>query len=266
MKRLASALLILTAINGSTAWAQSLLRLRVADSQGVAIPFAVVDASPGGRRVADNVGSVSLEIPGRVDSVLVIVRRIGYQSLSRMLQPGVVVHELTLVPVANALEAVTISERRNSILLNRGFYDRLERVRRGAYTGEFITPEDLDRMGATTLGRAFNESKYVRVERAGVQRQIVLTGRSGCGYTILIDGTRQAGILEEGIAGATSIDPRGTKALLPSTTGIEELIGGLEVVAIEVYPSASTAPAEIQARAMGGRGSCGIIAIWTGRP
>jgi hypothetical protein len=33
-------------------------------------------------------------------------------------------------------------------------------------------------------------------------------------------------------------------------------------MAIEIYPSSANAPAELQSLA--GRGSCGIVAVWTG--
>jgi hypothetical protein len=39
-------------------------------------------------------------------------------------------------------------------------------------------------------------------------------------------------------------------------------VNGLSVMAIEVYASTANAPAEMQT--LGGRGSCGIVAIWTG--
>lgn len=39
-------------------------------------------------------------------------------------------------------------------------------------------------------------------------------------------------------------------------------IGGAEVMAVEVYPSTMSAPAELQT--LSGRGDCGIVAIRTG--
>jgi hypothetical protein len=245
--------------------AQAILHVRIADTTGYAIPYATVDASPGGRRVADSVGVVRFEVSARADSVLLVVRRIGFMPGSFYVRPGTGVVEVMLTPAARALNEVVVSARRNNLLQGRGFYERIDQVRKGAYTGEFIMPEDLERISPGTLSRAFVESRYVRVDRAGARRLAVLTGRGGCGYTILIDGVRVQGTMEENITGATSINPSGTARRQQGETGIEELISGLEVVAIEVYPSAATAPSEIQARAMGGRGACGIIAIWTGR-
>jgi hypothetical protein len=249
--------------------AQTLFRVRVSDTTGVAIPYAVIEANPGGRRVADSLGQAAIELPARVNSITVQVRRIGFLPGRAVLSTGDQLHDIRLSPVARELSAVVISDRRNNLLVSRGFYDRLERVRRGAFTGEFITPEDLERLSPGTVSRALSESRYVRIGRVGGRQLAVLLGRGNCGYTILVDGSRVAGTLEENATGNTSIDPRGSSRRgsreTPPDISIEEFVNGLEIAAIEVYPSAANAPAEIQARAMGGRGACGIVAIWTGR-
>jgi hypothetical protein len=203
------------------------------------------------------------DMPRGFDATWISVRRVGFRPTSVLIQASDAQQTIVLASVARNLSAVVVSERRNTLLVDRGFYDRMEQVRRGAHTGEFITPEDLDRISPATVSRALSESRYVRIARSGSRQIAVLLGRGGCGYTILIDGQRMRGTLEETATGNTSIDARGTSRG-GASTGIEELISGLEIAAIEVYPSAASAPAYIQARAMGGRGSCGIIAIWTG--
>ncbi len=245
--------------------AQTRFSVRVSDTTGIAIPYAVIEANPGGRRVADSLGLAAFDLPARVSSVTVQVRRIGFLPSSSVLSADGRVHDIRLSPVARELSAVVISDRRNNLLVTRGFYDRIERVRRGAYTGEFIMPEDLERLSPGTVSRALSESRYVRIGRSGARQLAVLLGRGGCGYTILVDGSRVQGTLEENATGNTSIDSRGTRRRNERDTSIEEFVNGLEIAAIEVYPSAATAPSEIQSRAMGGRGACGIIAIWTGR-
>lgn len=83
--------------------------------------------------------------------------------------------------------------------------------------------------------------------------------------TIIVDGQHLKGTAEEGVVAdaPTSIgnNRRGGSGGLSS---IDDLVNGRSVVAIEVYPSTANAPAELQT--LGGRGSCGIIAIWTGSP
>ncbi|MHB1330037.1 MAG: hypothetical protein ACYC2K_17700, partial [Gemmatimonadales bacterium] len=83
-------------------------------------------------------------------------------------------------------------------------------------------------------------------------------------HTILVDGVRAAGTREEGMRGATSIDGRATTSRLTGMAPIDvkEIVNGGAIAAIEVYPSTANAPAELQAAAMGGRGSYGIIAFW----
>lgn len=247
--------------------AQQTWRVTVRDTSGLVIPYALLDAVPGGRRVADVQGSAQFPRLA-ADSVLLHVRRIGFAEFSARVSTRVDVG-VRLVPLARTLETVSISARQNTLLAQQGFYDRMERVQRGAIVGEFITPEELEAMGAMTVGRAFSRSQHVRVVRgrgAGTSDTRLL-GRSDCGYTVLVDGQRVES-LQETQPGLTSIDPRGTSRPVGGRDvrppSIEELVPGSEIAAIEVYPSAANAPSELQARAMGGRGSCGIIAIWTG--
>lgn len=246
----------------TVASAQMVLRVRVADSTGASVPYAVIEANPGGRRIADSVGIATFELHATVSPIRLTVRRIGFAPASATAAPGSQQVTVVLASISRALNAIVVMDRRSSGLVARGFYDRIEQVRRGAYTGEFIMPEDLERLAPSTVSRALVESRFVRVGRVGQRRLAVLLGRGGCGYTILVDGTRIAGTLEEAATGATSIESRGT-ARGRADTGIEDIVNGLDIAAIEVYPSAATAPVEIQAKAMGGRGTCGIVAIWT---
>lgn len=247
--------------------AQQSWRITVRDTAGFAVPYAVVDANPGGRRVADKDGTVFF---GRIaaDSALLHVRRIGFAQSSVWVETrsDAVVR---LVQLASPLAAVNVTERQHTLLAQRGFYERMERVQKGAVVGEFITPEDLEAMGAMTVSRAFSRSRHVRIARppGGAISETKLLGRSDCGYTVLVDGQRVES-LQDTQQGLTSIDPRGSarpasgRASRPPS--IEELVPGSDIAAIEVYPSAANAPSELQARAMAGRGSFGIIAIWTG--
>lgn len=248
----------------SVAEAQGAWRVTVRDTAGFAVPFAVLDAAPGGRRVADAEGVASFPQPS-ADSVLVHVRRIGFAQRSVWLRAAADGH-VRLEPLARTLTTMNITERQNTQLAQRGFYDRMERVQRGAVVGEFITPEDLERLSPMTLSRALVESRYVRVIRSGGGRtsNTQFLGRADCGYTVLVDGVRIES-LQDDLPGLTSMNPRGTsRAGRVPRPSMEELVMGSAIAAIEVYPSAANAPAELQARAMGGRGSCGIMAIWTG--
>jgi hypothetical protein len=256
----ASAMLMVAVASGGEA--QGVWRISVRDTAGFAVPFAVLDASPGGRRVADAEGVASYPPPS-ADSVLVHVRRIGFARRSLWLRVAADA-QVRLEPLARVLTTMNITDRQNTQLAQRGFYDRMERVQKGAIVGEFITPEDLERLSPMTLSRALVESRYVRVARGG-GGNVSMTqflGRADCGYTVLVDGARIES-LQDDLAGMTSIGPRATSGRRGKPS-MEELVMGSAIAAIEVYPSAANAPSELQARAMGGRGSCGIIAIWTG--
>lgn len=253
------AVLMLLVLTASSLPAQQTWRVVVKDTMGLAVPYAVVDANVGGRRVADAAGIATFPRPA-ADSVLVTVRRIGFAVTSRWLRTnadGLV----AMAPLPRALEVVTVTERQNTMVAQRGFYERMEQVQKGAIVGEFITPEDLDRLSPMTLSRALVESRYVKI--AGRPGGALFLGRSDCGYTVLVDGTRVMSAQDD-LPGLTSINPAGTRRSNRQLPSVEELVSGSHVAAIEVYPSAANAPSELQARAMGGRGSCGIIAIWTG--
>lgn len=93
----------------------------------------------------------------------------------------------------------------------------------------------------------------------------MLLGRGRCGLTVLLDGKKVHNTLEDRVVGEapTSISGGGTR---PPAGGypldINEIVDARSVMAIEIYPSTANAPAELQT--LGGRGSCGIVAIWTG--
>ncbi len=92
--------------------------------------------------------------------------------------------------------------------------------------------------------------------------QNIVTGRGGCKMNILIDGQLVTGTVQEEQAGG-SILSSGTRVGREGIKwDVDQLVDGRSVMAIEVYPSGANAPAELIP--FGGRGSCGIVAIWTG--
>lgn len=246
--------------------AQQSWRITVRDSAGFAVPYAIVEAIPGGRRVADIEGVATFSRQSS-ETVLLQVRRIGYAMASVRVPPSVDA-DVRLMPLARTLETVNVTDRQNTLLAQRGFYERMERVQRGAIVGEFITPEDLEEIGPMTPSRALSRSRFVRVVREGGRgvSETVFVGRGDCAFTVLVDGQRVESV-QDRRPGLTSIDQNGTVPRDPPGVrppSIEEILPGSDIAAIEVYPSAANAPSELQARAMAGRGSCGIIAIWTG--
>lgn len=239
-------------------------RLRVVDTGGLPIPFAVVNIGKARALIADDSGRLVLSASDD-DSLRIRVRRIGYAEFyGTVPRPADGPYVITLAPLPSQLATVTVTERANTPLAMRGFYDRVERVRRGAIVGSFLTPEDLEQMNETNVSGMLRHSMYVRVERTTPSKGMpkwVLRGRGGCSMNIVIDGQLAAGMVVQN--GVTSIMATGTYGDPPGMKmDIDDLVVGRSVMAIEVYPSGANAPAELIPP--GGRGSCGIVAIWTG--
>jgi hypothetical protein len=240
-------------------------RLLVADSAGTPIPFAMVTLPGGTRRVGTDSGYASVGKVALGDSIKLVVRRVGYAPFEGWVRAVADPLVVRLSPLARALAAVTVSERANTPLARTGFYDRLERSRRGTAGGRFITPEELDLRNPSHISQMLGGESQVKLVRQ--MGKVLLTGRGhGCAMTVLIDGMRLSGMVEEvytqeGIAEHRN-DPRAIEQFLLARQTVDDVVSALSVAAIEIYPRASSAPVEIQRHA--GAEACGIVAIWTG--
>lgn len=265
MRRLA-AFLLLTA---APAFAQGSARVEVRDDTGAPVPYALVALVGGASQVASDSGVVQLKTKA-ADSLNLRVRRIGYaEFFGRVARAEGSTYVVSLRRLAATLSAVEVSARAATPLTRTGFYDRVERVQKGATVGEFITPEELDVRNASTVTRMLSGSRYARVTSLGSARgrigALVVTGRGGCGMTILVDGQQVRGTAQDVVPGdvSTSINARGSvQGGGDASVSIDDMVDGRSVMAIEVYPSTANAPAELQR--LGARGTCGIVAIWTG--
>ncbi len=242
----------------------------VVDVGGQPVPYAIVTIGNSAPRVADASGVARLPTPVDADSAQLVVRRIGYNPFGEWAKLDLdgVRFEVRLNPLARALNPRTISERRDTPLARRGFYDRLERASRGATVARFITPEELDLRNVSQLSAYLAAEPFIRIVRSSGKP--ILTGRQhGCPITIVLDGLRVTGTVEEAysIKGQEEINrmgggPAAYARFLQGRQSIDELIGAHSVAAVELYASAAGAPAEIQ-RAAGGA-ACGILVIWSG--
>lgn len=256
-------------VGASDAIAQPTAEVRVTDERGVPIPFAYVFIRGITATIADDSGRVPIRI-GREASAEVTVRRIGYSPLDTVVQlrpSGTMALILRTLPAT--LGAVVTTAQQADPLVQRGFYDRMLRARSGAFVADFIGPEELRLRNPMSASRALLSSRYARIARFDPTR-VVITGRGGCAMSVLIDGTPLTMSTQQVHRGdPTSIDPRGTSQRAgrlgedpQRVPDIDALITGSDIAAIEVYPSAANAPAELQRANV--RGSCGIVAIWTG--
>ncbi len=255
-----SALLLLTRASA----AQTVVR--VLDADGAPVPYALVSVQGEAARVTDSSGVT--RFPRTIDRTATLrARRIGFLpfvgSGERREGEAVVV---VLRRAQTALDTVRAFANRTPPLSRTGFYDRLRRVQDGAITGSFLTPEELEQRNPTLVSQALQGLPSIRLQRAADGRAIVL-GRGGCPMTILLDGHRLNGLLQESASArsATSLNPRGQYRAAGSEQellSIDQAIVAAEVMAIEMYPSLANAPSELVP--LTGGGGCGVIAIWTG--
>lgn len=265
------AALVLALPAALSAQTASTVAVVVVDAKGEPIPYAVVSIGSANVRVADDSGRVQMPAQ-RADSLKLRVRRIGFAESYEWVKPsddGRFV--VALEPLAVSVAAVTVTERANIPLAQRGFYDRLERSQRGAIVGEFVTPEELEAKPRSKLTDLMHGRRYTRVSRTrplGGPIHTLLLGRGGCGMNIVLDGQLVTGTVQEDVPSEApvSINFNGTRRTDRSDVNlkpdIDAILTGASVMAIEIYPSSANAPAELIP--FGGNGSCGIIAIWTG--
>lgn len=234
--------------------------VRVTDVQGRPIPFALVQIENGISRVADDSGRVTL--PGeRNDSLRLQVRRMGFNPFVGWTTPDSVTgeHIADLIPLPRALDAVTVDGRRDTPLARTGFYDRMQRVERGAYSARFITPEELDMRNPGRVTHMLSGDRFVKVQPVDYGKMVLMSRNPNCAMTILLDGMRATGTLEEGIGFGGMMGGGRTRSLM----SVDELVNVNAVAAIEIYGSMAAAPVELQ-RAAGNSAGCGLVAIWTG--
>lgn len=253
-------------------------RVVVRDSIDRPIPFANIQSGGGSIHVASDSGIALLRVP-RADSLRLLVRRIGFKPFDGWVRPGADgSYAVLMSPLPQNLNRVTIYER-NTPLARTGFYDRMERVRRGAIVGRFITPEEIEQRNATRASRLLEGEMSIRVRSYSVAQKAVISGRGGtCAAGILVDGKRMNGMAEEVLTteGQDEIMrlarkyPPGPDALekaerefLAARTSIDEVVSSLAVTAIEIYPSMAGVPAELQREAP--KYACSLVVIWTGR-
>jgi hypothetical protein len=249
----------LVAISTTAAAAQTVV-VQVVDSVGLPVPFALVDVNSVTGRVADTAGYVRVANV-RGESLKVRARRIGYTPVETTLRrtSDNDAFRVVLKRVASEIESVYVRAERSTTVSRTGFYDRMERVQKGAIVGEFITPEELDQRKPMQISHILQGRRYVQVQREGSRSRAVMLGRGRCKMTILLDGVRMNGVIGPG-EGATPQGPIGISA--PMNLSIDELVEGNAVAAVEIYPSTANAPAELIP--LTGGGSCGIIALWSG--
>jgi len=243
--------------------------VRITTAGGQPVPYALVSAEGTPDRIADANGAIVLALPAR-DSVRVSARRIGFRPLDGWARRAGSedVFEAAMTPLAAFIDTVRVMARQVTPLSRTGFYDRAERVQRGATLGEFITPEELDRRNLTQLSQILQGRQYSRILTTGVRgrQEAVVLGRARCAMNIVVDGFAVTNTLQETVPTGVPQSIRGgvsqTTGSEGTRIGLDDIVDGRAVMGIEIYPSTVNAPAELIPTAS--RGSCGLVVIWTG--
>jgi outer membrane cobalamin receptor len=149
--------------------------------------------------------------------------------------------DIELEPVARDLDEVTVAEART---VHVPTLERFEERRAQLHgLGFFLTRADIRKRDGMPLTSLLSQARGVVIQQAGGGRAVLRMARSTqrlrpCAPHLWIDGARVTGV---------EIDD------VPSR----------DVEAVELYPSAASAPSEFSAAAALG---CGVVAIWTRRP
>ncbi len=262
---------------GGRAAAQDRVRVEVRDDAGARVAFALVGIAGGQGRVSGDSGAVELRVKA-ADSLNLRVRRIGYAQHDGWVKRGEGnLYVVTVQRLAAQLATVNVNAAAapaNAPLVARGFYDRVDRVQKGAMIADFWTPEQLDERGASSVTQLLAGARYARVTSMQWRNQTslrVIVSRGGCPMTILLDGEHVKGTVQDYALAQTpqSLNPNATRRVrdvedenTPAPPTIDDVVDARAVMAVEVYASAANAPTELQRTSVDGR--CGIVALWTG--
>jgi uncharacterized protein (DUF433 family) len=251
----------------------------ITDSLGNRVAFAWVQSRSGTPRAADDSGRVTLDL-APADSIPLSVRRIGYTPFEGNAgrDAAVGAYRVTLTPLPQALERINIIAPRENRLYQNGFYARAEDAWRIATPSRFLSPEALEARPASRTSQLINGISFITIQREGGKP--LITGRGRCPVTVLIDGRRQRGMVEEIVTREGEMALHNIARMLPasmepeervaaarrefisSRQSIDDLINPGTIAALEAYASANQAPVEFRNEALSP--TCALIAIWTG--
>ena len=238
--------------------AAPVVRGRITDSTGAPVAFARVTAEGLGERVADDSGRFLLPLD-RAGARRLELRRVGFNPLfTRVNINGDSALHLVMTPLPASLAKVKIEAEAAVVSLElAGFYQRLRDKERGANTGHFITPEEIERRrGSVTqvvTGLPGLHVERFRPNESGTSSEyIALFGNSRrptarCAMAVYVDRIRLQPPPE------VRLDRRD-----PWPPDINGAITLREIAGIEVY-TRSNAPSEFALL----NGTCGVVLIWT---
>jgi hypothetical protein len=257
------------------------IRLVVSDSLGQRVPFAYAHLGSSAGRVASDSGVVEFRGDAK-DSLKFVVRRIGFAPFGGWVRRDSASGEyrVAINQLPRQLSQVDVRGLPDGPLVRAGFYDRLERARRGAAVARFITPEEIELRNPTRVTQLLENENTVKVKRFG-GRWSVVSGRSNCPVALVVDGTAMRGTAEEILTRDGETEVReimrlphiarlpapaqrdaAEREFLTARVSIDDVVTSLSVAAIEIYSSVASAPPELLRNTPGE--TCGLIVVWTG--
>ena len=210
----------------------------VIDTLGAGVAFAQVYVVNGdGMTLADDDGRFHLDRL-TLKRTRFGVRRIGYEPVFFDIEPPVAATVEVEVRMRQNVPILTTVQVRSTPLQREGFYDRL-----AAGHGLFVTPEMIAVMHPARATDALSVIPNLVVHKRG-SRTLVTTASQQCEYALVVDKIR--------------VGQPGSRV---RTSTPDDVVSGMDVYAIEVYPLNRGLPAQFLG--MTAEDGCGTIVIWT---
>jgi hypothetical protein len=212
----------------------------VVDTLDGPVAYAQISVVNGREGVTANEDGKFLLLGLRAGTVLIAVRRIGYDpvyfdvEIPASMTVGV---RVRMHATARELNTVAVDEVRDP-LKRVGFYDRM-----AAGNGHFISPAMLAKMRPTRATDAFMSIPNLVVDRRGGKSRI-MTSNYRCEYAMVID--------------KVGVGQPGSRI---RTTSPDDLVSASDLYAVEVYPRNLGLPAQFAG--MSQDDGCGTVVIWT---
>jgi hypothetical protein len=246
----------------------------VTSNSGEGIPYAYLyESASGTSAVSNSSGVFKIVLKSPASCVSLRVRRLGYAPFDTTFSTDQSTEaiQIRLSALSSVLDTVTVRARSgdyDEYLDRHGFYRRVSR----AADATFISASEIERRNALDFSSIVRNVPGVRVisrPGKGGKNSFVL-GRGGlCSLGLVIDGQR----VEVSALPIESLQPRITSIMggksvqaiqsrqisSANNATIDELVPPSMLAGIEVYPSATSVPNELQHHVDG----CGLLVVWT---
>ena len=210
----------------------------VVDSAGRRLSRAEILVADGGARTTSTDSGQFLLVGLKPAKTSFVVRTLGFApaTFTQDLRPGRTRRvRVVLTRVTVQLSTIVVEESASEpMLANAGYYDR----KKGGF-GTFITPEQIEARNATLTSDLLRGVRGVDIQQVTPFSTVPYSRRTpGCVMNVFIDGI------------AVKVD---------KDNGLENVLPGSEVGAIEIYAG----PSETPPKFLGASNGCGSIVIWT---